>query len=336
MNQTIWIDLANSPQVLFFRPLILEMKYRGCDIHLTTRYYAQTVSLADQLNLDHVVIGEHGGSRLFGLFEKIFLRAVKLAQWARGKSFDLAVSHNSYSQALAASLLGIPHVTLMDYEHQPLNHLSFRLAHKVIVPNVFPEEMLKKFGANNKCCRYNGIKEQVYLADFSPNMNFRELEDLPLDKPLVIIRPPATWTMYHRFENNVFTQLLEYLNSNGDLCCLFLPRIAAQANELNGLKNVHQAKKVFDGPNLLYSADLVFSGGGTMNREAAVLGTPTYTFFKGKMSAIDEFLIDKGLMKQISNRDDFSVIPLQFKSKTQGKMNFKNNLSNEIIDMILE
>ncbi len=31
------------------------------------------------------------------------------------------ISHNSYAQALAARMLGIPFVTSMDYEHQPAN-----------------------------------------------------------------------------------------------------------------------------------------------------------------------------------------------------------------------
>ena len=38
--------------------------------------------------------------------------------------------------------------------------------------------------------------------------------------------------------------------------------------------------------NLLYHSDLVISGGGTMNREAAALGIPTVTIFKGPMGAV--------------------------------------------------
>jgi len=38
------------------------------------------------------------------------------------------LSHNSYSQIVAARLLRIPVVTAMDFEHQPANHLAFRLA----------------------------------------------------------------------------------------------------------------------------------------------------------------------------------------------------------------
>jgi predicted glycosyltransferase len=61
---------------------------------------------------------------------------------------------------------------------------------------------------------------------------------------------------------------------------------------------------VYDGSNLLYHADLVISGGGTMNREAAVLGTPTYTVFKGKLGAVDEYLIQRGRMIHVRNQQD--------------------------------
>ena len=66
-------------------------------------------------------------------------RSWQLIKFAKEKRFDLAMSHNSYSQAIAARFLGIPFVTSMDYEHQPANHLCFRLAKKVIVPEFFPE-----------------------------------------------------------------------------------------------------------------------------------------------------------------------------------------------------
>ena len=51
----------------------------------------------------------------------------------------MALSHGSYAQIVAARLARVPAVTMMDYEHQPANHLSFRLARRVIVPATFPE-----------------------------------------------------------------------------------------------------------------------------------------------------------------------------------------------------
>ena len=56
-----------------------------------------------------------------------------------------------------------------------------------------------------------------------------------------------------------------------------------------------------DGPNLITASDLVISAGGTMNRDAAVLGVPTYTIFAGKLGAVDRYLIDFGRLKVLEN-----------------------------------
>src|SRR5204863_2301246 len=112
--------------------------------------------------------GGHGGGRLTAKAGNRVGRAAALRKWAGDRGFDLAVSHNSYAQISAAAVLGIKSVTLMDYEHQPANHLAFRLASQVIVPRAFPASELRKYGASlRKVKHYDGLKEDVYLADFT-------------------------------------------------------------------------------------------------------------------------------------------------------------------------
>ena len=57
----IWIDLANSPHVPFFRALIPEFGARGHQVEITARDFAQTVELAMNAGLMPHVIGGHGG-----------------------------------------------------------------------------------------------------------------------------------------------------------------------------------------------------------------------------------------------------------------------------------
>src|ERR687894_2095038 len=215
----LWIDLANSPHVPFFRALVGEFRARGHEVALTAREFAQTVELAEAAGLRPEVVGGHGGGRLSGKAGNLMGRAWALARWARGKGFGLAVGHNSYSQVLAARALGLRSVTLMDYEHQPANHLAFRLAARVVVPEAFPEEALRKFGAGRgKVRRYRGIKEDVYLSDFAPDPRFAERlrEQFGVDaerEVLVVVRPPAHEALYHRFENELFDVLLERLSA---------------------------------------------------------------------------------------------------------------------------
>ncbi len=52
-------------------------------------------------------------------------------------------------------------------------------------------------------------------------------------------------------------------------------------------------EKAVDGLNLIWNSDLVISGGGTMNREAAALKFRFIVYFRGKTGAIDRYFPNK-------------------------------------------
>ncbi|HYH86869.1 MAG TPA: DUF354 domain-containing protein [Pyrinomonadaceae bacterium] len=318
----IWIDLANSPHVPFFRALAAEFRARGHEIETTAREFAQTVELAESAGLAPTVVGRHGGGKLSGKAGSLVGRAWELSRWARGRGLDLAVSHNSYSQVLAARLLGMRSVTLMDYEHQPANHLAFRMASRVIVPRAFPSDALRRFGASEaKVRRYDGIKEDVYLADFAPDPRFAETlrERFGVDvesDTLVVVRPPAREALYHRFENELFDDLLARLVAEPRAKVMLLSRSAAQRETLASRfssENFIAPRAALDGSNLVAAADLVVSAGGTMNREAAALGVPAATVYAGRWAAVDEQLVREGRLKRIATREDLRSLRVEKK-----------------------
>lgn len=335
----IWIDLANSPHVPFFRALIPEFERRGHHIEVTARRYAQTVELAEAAGLSPAIIGQHGGGKLAGKASNLIGRTAALARWARGRGIDLAVSHNSYSQTLAARAVGIKSVTLMDYEHQPANHLAFRFASRVIVPRAFPDEALRRFGAGEKRVRrYDGTKEDVYLADFSADPAFsRTLNDLGIgdEDVLVIVRPPAHEALYHRFENELFDELIDKLCARADLKVILLARDETQ-RELFAIRdcaNLILPDRALDGANLIAAADLVISAGGTMNREAAALGVPAATIYAGKWAAIDEMLVTEGRLQRINSREDLAHLKVAKKEIAVARR--AAGVRDQVADLIL-
>jgi len=334
----IWVDLANSPQVLFFRPLIPEMERLAHEVIITSRYFAQTVELADQFGLVHTPVGGHGGKKLGKIGMTLLDRGQKLFRFGLGRKFDLALSHNSYAQSLAARALGIPFVTSMDYEHQPANHICFRLARRVVVPEFFPKDDLKRFGVKaHKTARYRGTKEEVYLSDFEPQPGFRSTLNIAEDKILVVMRPPGTWALYHHFENPLFDLALGHVVKTSETQIVFLPRIASQGDAVKdlGYSNVFVPPHALDGPNLMYCADLVISGGGSMNREAAVLGTPTYSLFKGKLAAVDRYLIEQGRMIHIDSEEGIERVSVRKKNGEMDKLR-SNGLVEELARLLVE
>ncbi len=339
MSQKIWVDIATGPQVLFYNPIIKELQRRGNTILVTTRQFTETVSLADRYGLSHTVIGSHGGSSLAGKFVAIISRSIRLMRYAREYAVDLALS-SSYSQAMAAPLMNIPLVVCGDYEGNPANHLACRVARRIIVPNLFHKPNLVKFGASpTKIVSYGGIKENVYLADFIPEPEYLEKLGVSKEKILITMRPPSEVSSYHQFKNPLFDQLLDWISKKSDTVIILLPRGAEQRLKYLSMqyKNIIIPDKVLDGPNLIYHSDIVISAGGTMNREAVVLGTPVYTLFMGKLGSVDENLIKTGKMIQIENAADFSRIVVNKKTvrsndwKTDGE-----NLVHEVVDLILE
>lgn len=336
----IWIDLANSPHVPFFRALIPEFVARGHQVEITARDFAQTVELAMKAGMTPHVIGGHGGGSITGKAGNLIGRAAALRKWARDRGLDLAVSHNSYAQIAASAALGIRMVTLMDYEHQPANHLAFRLASRVIVPRAFPSAELKKYGASTrKVKRYEGTKEDVYLADFVPEPAFAEtLRRLGVtsEEVLVVARPPAREALYHRFENELFDELLAYLSSWEDVKTILLPRSDTQREEFAARKspNVIIPREALDGSNLIAKADLVISAGGTMNREAAALGVPAVSIYAGKWAAIDEELMREGRLQRISSRKE--IESLVVRKKPLATPRNARAVRAEVLKLILE
>jgi uncharacterized protein len=63
-------------------------------------------------------------------------------------------------------------------------------------------------------------------------------------------------------------------------------------------------KHAVDGLDLIWYSDVVISGGGTMNREAAALAIPVYSLFRGTMGAVDKHLAETGRLVLLESEQD--------------------------------
>ena len=290
----VWVDLSNSPHVELFGPILDHLAARGDDVELTARDHAQTVQLARPRWPQLTVIGGASPPGRAAKAAGIARRAAGLARFAAGRRIDVALSHGSYAQVAAARALGIPALTLMDYEFQPANHVSFRLARRVIVPAAFPEEALRRFGARGKTLRYPGYKEELYLAGFEPDPAVLGTLGLDPARVLVVLRPPPDGSLYHREHNAQFDEVAGKVVADPSVQAVLLARSADRVRWSERLPAAILPAAAVDGPSLLALADLTIGAGGTMNRESALLGTPTYTVFAGRLAAVDAALIREG------------------------------------------
>lgn len=292
----VWIDVSNSPQVPFFLPLIALLEARGHTVEVTTRDYAQTLELLRLHGIEHDVVGpRHGGAGAWGKARAMATRLPALRRYARGRGFDLALSHASHELPLAARSLGIPAAYAFDYEFARVQHgLGCRAARQVVVPEAIPQERLDRLGASKrKVRRYPGLKEEYYLASFEPDSSVLDGLGLERSRVIVVVRPPPDVALYHRHGNPLFMDVLRRLGSDPAVHVVVLPRTAEQLAAVAALElpSLVQPEQAVDAQSLVALADLVVSAGGTMNREAVALGVPVYTTFAGRLGAVDESLI---------------------------------------------
>jgi predicted glycosyltransferase len=298
----VWIDLTNSPHVLDMRPVIETLKHRGHQVEVTARDFAQTLQLCERFDIDHTPIGRHRGAGLAAKSAGLAARSCELTRWARKRKFDLALGHGSNDVTVAAAILRIPCATMFDYEWATLQHtINCRLAQSVVVPDVIPSQRLRRLGAGGKLHPYPGLKEEYYLSDFEPDPNI--LSELRLDpaEPIAVVRTPPAVSLYHRFENDLFAQVLDRLRSHQ---VVVLPRTPEQRADLERAGGWILPTTAIDAQSLVAYADLVVSAGGSMNREAVALNTPVFTVFEGRMGAVDERLIAQGRLRRLNRAED--------------------------------
>ncbi len=300
----VWIDVSNSPHVPFFRPLIALLEARGHEVAVTTRDYAQTLELLRLHGIHHEVVGpRHGGAGALGKGRAMAGRLRALRRFARGRGFDIALSHASHELPLVARSLGVPSAYAFDYEFARTQHgFGCRAARRVVVPEAIPLERLDRLGAPpRKVRRYPGLKEEYYLASFEPDPGVLDELGLDRERVLVVVRTPPDVSLYHRHGNPLFSDVLHSLGSDSAVQAVVLPRTTEQRAAIRALAlpSLVVPEQAVDAQSLVALSDLVVSAGGTMNREAVALGVPVYTVFAERLGAVDEALIQEGRLRPL-------------------------------------
>ena len=293
----VWVDLTNPAHVIVLRPLVQLLEADGHEVTLTARPLSHTTELLDDWGHPYTAIGHHGGASRVGKALAAGSRTAQAFAFARGKRFDYGLAHGSTDLPPVGRLLRIPNTTMFDYEWARLQHeLNCRLATRVLVPDAIPAERLEPYGARPpKLVQYPGLKEEYYLGDFEPDESV--LGELGLDpsRVIAVVRTAPSYALYlGGSENELLPRVLRRLLGE-EAQVVVLARTDDQRRALRELEgSLIVPEHAVDGRSLAALADLVVSAGGTMIREAAVLGTPVWSIFEGRLGAVDELLIAQG------------------------------------------
>jgi len=337
----IWIDLDNTPHVPFFIPIIRELERRGHCIVLSVRDAFQVCELADKKKLTYVKIGRHYGKNMIRKFIGLLWRSAQLAPFCLRQRPTLALSHGSRSQSLLCNLFRIPSIAISDYEHA--RTLPFTEAPWIIVPEALSGEKL--LAKNDRIRFYRGIKEDVYAPGFTPDLSLLKELGLSPDDLIVTVRPPADEAHYYNPESDILLiELMARILRTPGIRAVLLPRNRRQEMVMKARHPDWFADdktivppRVVDGLDLLWYSDLVVSGGGTMNREAAALGVPVYSIFRGKSGAVDRMLEKEGRLTMVNNVGEIKAkIRFVRRDKSRGPDHHPRKALEDIVNHIEE
>jgi predicted glycosyltransferase len=310
MMASVWADLTNPAHVIVLRPLVELLEARGHEVTLTARPLSHTTELLDDWGHPYTAIGQHGGAGKLGKAMAAGSRTAQAFAFARGKGFDYGFAHGSTDLPPVGRLLRIPNTTMFDYEWATVQHsLNCRLATRVLIPDAIPAQRVAGYGARPpKLVRYPGLKEEYYLSGFKPDESV--LDELGIDSSQVVavVRTAPSYALYlGGSENDLVPRVLQRLIGEGAQVVV-LPRTDEQRQALRRLDpGLVVPERAVDARSLAALADLVVSAGGTMVREAAVLGTPVWSIFEGRLGAVDELLISEGRVRLLRDPAELVV-----------------------------
>ncbi len=316
----IWFDLVTPKSVLFFEPIIKEIKRRGFEVLITAREsdgYKEVVGLLKLHKMKFVNRGEFGGAKLYDKLRASLERQKALMEYI--SLYDIrclvclcSVDANRVAYGLGIPIINFYDIPLSDYlfdfkKALPQARLTLPLSTKVFRPFVVPEQIFLRFSLEaDQILYYNFIDPLIWLKNFIPDFEYvkKVLSPYKLDlsKPLIVVREEEYKSSYvsskYPFLYEALPDIFEKFNPN----IVIIPRYESDYLE-EEFKFAFVIKEKIIVQHLLAYADIFIGGGGTMNTEACFFGTPTIST-RSFVSHYDKYQIDNNLMVWVNNKDE--------------------------------
>ncbi|QOG12154.1 DUF354 domain-containing protein [Arcobacter sp. FWKO B] len=319
VSSTIWFDLVTPKSVLFFEPMIKEIK-KHKKVLITTRGgdgYKETVELLNLYNLEFLNIGNFGGDSLVSKFRASLDRQYQIIEYLAHHNIEKLVCLSSVDGCRAAFGLGIPIINFYDIplsDHKenfkralPQARLTIPIATKMFKPFVVPNEIIKRFGLDDEqIFDYDFIDPLIWLQNFEYDFEYVQevLKNYNIDysKKTIVIREEEYKSSYVSRKYPFLYEALPVLHKLLDVNIVLIPRYESEylKEEFPFAIVLEEKVKV---QHLLKFADLFIGGGGTLNTEACFLGTPTIST-RSFICHYDKYQIDNNLMVWVDNEVD--------------------------------
>ena len=258
----IWYDACTGKHIRYGVAIAQRLRKLGHEVILTTRKHPDTLPLAEFLNEKPVVVGEYAPASKLTRLKESAKRQLLFCKMFENDPPDIAIMHVSIECARVAFGLGIPLVSTFDTPHAEAQcRLTVPLTDTIVVSKAIPPPAVYRYGAK-KIVQFEGVDEVAWIKDFKPKTK------IEFEKPFIVVRQTEVKAAYAEGISDITEQIARKLSSLAKV--VFLTRYNRKAK-----KGLVVPQSFVDSTSLAAQADLVVSVGGTMAREAALLGTPS-------------------------------------------------------------
>ncbi len=289
----VWLDVITPKQA---RLMAAIASFLNSDYLITVKGLEESVSLLKKLGSRHKVVGRYA---IKGLKDKLLSYAERvelLLDVVVNFDPDVLISFSSPEAVRVAFGLSIKAITMNDTPHSyHVARLTFPLSWKVVYPEAIPEnEMLRLGASKDSLISYAGVDEVAWVRDYA-------LSTPPASREFkVFIRPEEGGASYLLGRSgSIALELVKAVLEMGAEV-IVKPRYESQVEELSRMRAFREGRLLVlrdavDTLDLFSKISLVITGGGTMAREAALLGTPSISVFPLDVKLhVNEYLKERG------------------------------------------
>jgi len=276
----VWYDACTGKHTRYGAAIGKRLRADGHEFIFTTREHPDTIPLAKALGEKTLVVGKYNPSTLTSRLQESGERIIAFAKMFEDKKPDIAIAHQSVELCRVAFGLGIPIILTADTPHaHAVNMLTIPFAHTVVVSEALPKRFTNQYCAQN-VVSFKGVDEVAWIKDYQIPKRPKQ------KKPLIVLRQVETKAAYAKGKHDTVKTLAEQLGELGNVNLL---------ERYNSEGATYGSKSAFeDSVALVAIADLVVSYGGTISREAALMGVPSIAISEMAETPVNTYLAKKG------------------------------------------
>ncbi len=282
------MDITNTPHVHVLTPIINKFKSEH-EFIITARNFSETVPLLKKKGFEPILIGGHEGKSKLKKINGMFFRLYHLNKAI--PRFDISLSLGGVYTSIISKLRSKKAIVFSDNDTS-FKVPSYLFGSEFIFPVFFNSDKIARRYRIKKerIHKFNGFKEDIYIASYIPDPSF--LNILPFND-FITIRPENLKASYVPVNSKTIVPELFEIFKNYNI--LYLPRYTEERTYADGYKNIFIPPEPLPGLDVCYYSKAMLTGAGTFAREAALLGTPSVSFFPGKIFlTVDKIMQEKG------------------------------------------